>query len=808
MSAVVIVLYVIKTVTLTTGVDTVAGTAGNDTIRALAVNPSTSAGATTLNSLDAIDGGAGTDTLNITVGTETVNSAAVYYNAVQQGTVTGVETINIDNSGAAAGHLFGTVSTGASNGKVVASGFVGATTITQIGGSVDVLDLASTTTAGFKSGAVANVSAAATATTVTIALDKAAGANGSLQSATASGQNKIATLSVGGAGLSAVNVSGTVLTETAGTQGRVGAVDLTIAGGKSATGAALDVSLNTSILTKVTLQSASTTGNIAKFDASASAGAIEFAGTSTNSATTAGGVATLLTGAGADIVTLATATAVDNVNTAFNEAVSASVNTAGGNDTITVSTSGAGTTSVNAGAGDDTVTVSSFTATGGLTLNAGDGDDTVDVSAGGLGAGSTISGDAGKDTLVVKGDTITGTGSTANAASYGLAEYTALSTYTSSFEVLKFKANVGVSQGGSSGTNAAAIDASKLSSAITEIQFAGAGSIAKVGSQALTLLAAASVTNSLTATASGYVAAVTGVSDAVYAGALNVTSKEDGATLTLAGASAAVTVAASTSAGNEAYLAGDLQAASVAISSVRATSSGVSTGVEYLGKITVDLNGQGHDETLAGLKSLTVTGAGVVVVDAVDANSDANALTLINLSGQTAFANLDAAGDQVTTVPSAGYGYQNLSTSDVNLNNGVAETVKLGGGDDTVHTASIVAKMDTIEGFELVALASNPLQVNESKSDALDITPSIGTVRAITLTGTPADLNAALLQAGAATYIPTGQTSPTAADDVVFSFGGNTYFYHDTGANGLDTSDVVVKFVGALDLNLLGQVIG
>jgi len=70
---------------LGTGTDTTVGTAGNDTFSAVAATTSP-----TWNASDAINGGAGTDTLNLTIDTLGANS-------VSAGTTTNIEIINVRN---------------------------------------------------------------------------------------------------------------------------------------------------------------------------------------------------------------------------------------------------------------------------------------------------------------------------------------------------------------------------------------------------------------------------------------------------------------------------------------------------------------------------------------------------------------------------------------------------------------------------------------------------------------------------------------------------------------------------------------
>ena len=739
------------------------------------MNPATSAAATTLNATDIIDGGAGTDTLNIT--NDGTNNVAIV------GTISGVEVVNIDNTGA------GTAANTAA-GVLSAAAFSGATSITQIGGAAATTSgLASTTTAGFKSGAVsASVTAASTAATATITLDKVAGVNGTLLSAgVATNLNKIAAFTVSGASLSAVNVSGTVKTDASGTTGRVGAVDLTIKGGASAVGAALDVSLNTSILTKVTLKTASTSGNVASFDASASTGAIEFNGDSANSAGTpvTNAVASIKTGSGDDIVAIRTATAIDNVDTAKVETVSASLSTGAGDDSITILTGGAGSTTVDAGAGDDSITLDGLSAK--ASVAAGAGDDTVTSAVAKFVAGVSVSGGEGTDTLVL------------TDAAFTTANYLSLDAYTSSFEGVTLIGDDVV-------VNVSKLRSEVASVTLSELQSATSAGATVTGIDNETIVMGEGAKFSLSSLGyllgSGSTATTYGSSNTAILGAT--------ATVTANAAALGLTVATEDSGGNvTGTLAGDLKTASVTLVSTRdTTATGASAGTESLAGLSVTLDA-GSAVTLNALTELKVTGAGALTLDVgvnAGASDPSGKLDLIDLSGMTAFVNLDAAGDQVT---GSGFGYQNLSTSSITLNDTNAEVLKLGGGDDAVTAASTLAKMDTIEGYQLTALASSATTVDAAKSDSLDVSgrsigvvSGVATVKAITISSSATTLSQALLEAGNAV-----NSSNTALDNVVFKFGGDTYFYGDDATAGYSDADVVIKFVGELNLTLLAQTI-
>jgi len=139
----------------------------------------------------------------------------------------------------------------------------------------------------------------------------------------------------------------------------------------------------------------------------------------------------------------------------------------------------------------------------------------------------------------------------------------------------------------------------------------------------------------------------------------------------------------------------------------------------------------------------------------------------------------------------------NKSTTGITLNNAVSETVILGGAVDTVTTGSTVVTMDTITGFQLVAKASDPLDVDVTRSDVLKIGVGFTTSNGAKMITTATTLNGALLEAAGL------KVGGTDKENVVFHFGGDTYVYVDTSANGFDTTDKLVKLAGLINLDLL-----
>jgi hypothetical protein len=398
-----------KTFDLTTGQDAVVGSAEDDTINAK--NPTA---ANTLSAFDTIDGGAGTDTLNIF--TDGATNAAMPSNV----TIKNVEIVNILNSGIAV------------NANLTdASAYQGVTQLSQTGANAaKVTNLLATTTAGFTSTTSAMmVEAGAAATSATVNLkDTNAGLAVNVGTSTT-------------AKLASVTVTGTKLATAP-------ALVLGVTVGKDVEAA----TVSTSVASTLTVNDGAGTKKVATVDASGSTGAITYSAANT--------VATVKTGAGNDTVTL---------NTATSATVNAVAETGAGDDAVTVSTTGAGLTTVSLGDGKNTLSVTG-NSTKGLTVTAGAGNDTVnlatatgtlDIKTGAgndliqnvtLATSTKIDGGAGIDTLEIT------TGGALVAQDYVL-----LSSTVSNVEQLKFGAPV----------TGAGADGSKLGQ-FSQIEFVGA----------------------------------------------------------------------------------------------------------------------------------------------------------------------------------------------------------------------------------------------------------------------------------------------------------------------------------------------
>jgi len=520
-------------------------------------------------------------------------------------------------------------------------------------------------------------------------------------------------------------------------------------------------------------------------------------------------VSSITGGVGADKLTLATQTAEDNVATAKDETVNATLSSGDGADTVVVTVSGAGNTTVETGAGADTIKVN-HTATGNVSIDAGDGDDTVMLATGTgeLTAKSTVSGGDGVDTLVTTGDTTLTTG-----------DYTKLGSYATGFEKLTFTSATG-------GAGKAAFDASKVPMAAYTVTAGTANYFQEVANGTafvnIPMVRAATdylgaIANygatGLTVETAGYKADTDAKDedyDANYGQDISIThsSFAGAATYTVSASDVTLTIAAIASSDNaksaaqSATLAGQMETVVVNLASARGTAAKADNGdTEYMANFSIDTDATDGNDAMQGLTSITVRGSGKVIIDtSADANDTndlvAANLKLIDLSGMTDFENLNYKGESQSGT------YANLATSTVTLNSAVAETVLLGGADDTVDTNSSVDFYDTISNFSLVATAITTDAddvIDAATSDTLDIETAVdntaGVNKFVADDTAYSSLNSALLAVATKTVAGT--------QNVLFHAEGNTYVFAGDLDGELDSDDLLVELTGVLNLDQL-----
>jgi hypothetical protein len=325
--------------------------------------------------------------------------------------------------------------------------------------------------------------------------------------------------------------------------------------------------------------------------------------------------------------------------------------------------------------------------------------------------------------------------------------------------------------------NALTLDTSKLTGTYSAFTFDNdskvTSTVTNVNGQALTAY------GNLDATAKGYDGTTT---PHTYAGALNITAKGDASTITACADSAAVTVAAGTS-DVGVTIKGDLKSA-LSINTVNAADSTTNPTVDTLASAVVTIDTTALDGLgLGALTALTLTGNGSVTVD--------------NSNGGTA--TIDASGLGGTLAYGTSKGNKGDITGGLTFtaNDNVAETIKLGSGQDVItDNGSTYGKMDTIYGFDAV-------QESAPGKSVVDILAFAG----LTLNGLSANPGIEKITIDTSVYTTLALAFTHAAavsngkEVVQFSYGGDTYLFNDTNTNGLlDNTDQAIKLVGSVDL--------
>lgn len=707
------------TYTLAPGADTYSGTNANDTFNALSIKADGSA-ATTFSSFDALDGGAGVDTLNI------YTTGAVNTTFPTSGTVKNIEIVNILNAGAAAA-------------LADASKYQGVQELWQVNAAATVTNLATGVTAGFKDiNASVDVQTSATAGSAKVALSNFGDGN---------------TVTVDGSGsdaLASVTLSGTVA-DTA--SDGIDATVLNFVVGEDVT----SVSVNSSLLTTLTVDDSGSTDKVTSVDLSGSTGAITF------DATAATGLTTITGGAGKDTLTIATATVKDNSATTADETVSALVNSGAGNDTVNVKTTGAGATTINTGAGNDTVSVT--TRSDVLKVDLGDGSDSF-TSAVAITAADTIDAGAGVDTLLLS---LVGV---ANVSAFKNFDVFDTKGMTNSLDLDILTTSNTVTEIVGSGATSAAVTLSNIGAGVNFRATADIG-VAAGNVVTLTQKTAGPLTVTLDAdeTATADTAVDTAGMRVVASNATAVTAVFD--------ASYKASIAGETTAGDN--------VSTINLSTGAATSVSVVSGGALahnsltLADTSTGTNGKLATVTVTGDRDLTITGFTFAATNSGLATIDASAST----GGLTASLALVKDGGSI----SLGSGVDTITVTSASTT-GAVESItgfeKAAAVSISVAAGDAVAKAAAIADADVLALGTAAV------ADSTGGVYTEGTIAngVLTFTGAgPGTLAAAIVIANAA--------AETNGEAVVFQYLNDSYVFVQ------NATDTVVKLTGVTGITHL-----
>ncbi|MGI4718336.1 MAG: DUF4214 domain-containing protein [Janthinobacterium lividum] len=657
----------------------------------------------------------------------------------------------------------------AANATVNAAAFAGATAISLDGIKTTVTGLNShTVTLNAEANVNNTLKYASAATSAKIVLDGTGGA-------IALADNSVTTETKG---LATVNLSGSSYIAEGAESGLVSLSDATNAGAGAVKTLNVSLSNNTGIdisgLAKLTTVDASaSTGGIGLVSGFPAKHAVS-SESSISVALTSSTLTSVTTGSGDDTVVVVVQTAAAAGTTA---AKNLTISTGAGDDKVGVMNleGSTGLTTIDAGAGDDEISVVKVSGAG-LNINGGAGNDVITLSGDALATTDVIDGGEGTDTVAMAGSTESRTAD----------DFIVFNKLVKNFETIKFTTAEGYAAVGT--TPAVALDASKLGANYTTIDLASDSFVANVGTQAIV------ANGNVDVTATGYKAA-TATAAATYAGTLNVTETVDGGHVVARADTVNLTVTASEDAAElhtelnaltvDAHLEGDVKTAVVTLANAVTEATKTVDAQDVFATVSIDTNAG----NLASLASLTLKGTGGASI----VNGDETALVNVDASGlSNALTQGDDAGDAVTSLVYTSF-------------NSKAETIKLGAGLDTVILgASTYGAVDTVTGLNLV-LAEDGESIDAAASDLLFINGvSAAPVIVTKMTTTQTDLDLALKDASVLKYTPTGSTTATDADLVIFAMGGDTYVYNDTNmSNSVDATDIVVKLTGTIDLDAL-----
>jgi hypothetical protein len=485
------------------------------------------------------------------------------------------------------------------------------------------------------------------------------------------------------------------------------------------------------------------------------------------------------------LVTFNAAGSTGAITATINESTLTTVIGGSGNDVldVTFATDPASATvpsaSIEGGAGNDSITVSG-TGTGKVTVSGGEGNDTASIAGTLLLTNVTLDGGAGTDKLKY-----TAAGTTMTAGEFAL-----VASQTSGFERAEF-------------VTTTSLDASKVSQFTILDAGATTAAFTKLADAQTVNTAITAALTSASYIGKGTAAAIAaGLTDTSYGGALTVNATGSSKTVDVNASSATVNVGniVSTSSGS----AGDQSASSITIEGdVKTLTVNMTAGSNFVQAPSADVI-----STVTIVPTIVYVGASSS--NPYAENGNLTSVTLTGVGGATIDNSTNSnsvASSKLVTVDASNFGGVQSSLAGANAglplggltytgNLYLAETVTLGSGKDSITVKSTYDKMDTVNGFTLVANADGTLNAN--KSDVLVVTTAASTsVFAKITTGlTGTTLGAVLTQVAAA-------STATADDPAIFQFAGNTYVYVDGGNDLLDADDTVIQLTGLYDLDLL-----
>lgn len=812
---------------LTTGVDTPAATANNDTFNATN---------TTFTNLDAIDGGAGVDTLNIVDVAGTFSTASAL-----SATVKNVENVNVTSVGTLTANttawtgvtaltttsVGGATVTGAGTTAITATdGTLAAGTLTINGGSTVSATTATTSTGDITIGAT-------TASTGAVTVKASVAGTGALTQgaiAVKGGTSVNVTTTATQATVNttttqaAVTVTGTSITKdvtvtqsskvtASGTAKGIGLGDVTVndVNATSATkaGTITSVTLTNAGTVSIgnnSLANLSLTGTVGAVTVTANATAITDGIAATSLALNLGkGTTTSITAnqyktINANVTGAATVTTLtDTAATALNVSGSAAL-------TIGTATLAALTSATVTGSAGLTADLSAITTLAKVDTTGTTGTSSITVDAT---KGVTVAGGAGADTITLAGALKSGTSITLGAGNDRLLGTTAVTTSTTSV----------VDGGDGTDTVASTLINAGNGSMFKNFEVLGLGS----NTLDAALLTGSTVTSLELTTGGG-----TGTfSNVTAAQSLKVTGTAAAGTTTLSftGVSGSADAYAISFAG----VGSSDETAPTAVNARTVSIAGIET-------VTID-SGSASGFTAntivltdAAARTLTVTGAqdidvsfatafgtaGTNGLSKIDASAVTGDVTLNTTNAGIATAGLTVStgsGDDSVTLASAATVSTGAGDDIIVL--GGASTVDAGTGDDQITTSAAGSTITLGGGDDKVTVAAT-VAASTTAPTITTITDAFGAGDSLVFAnqGTEAFTSAKADVSAATTLVDALNIAITAAGDTNgqiywFQYGGNTYVVEHLGAStNLDTADVVVKLAGLVDLSTASYTAG